>query len=181
MADKSKYIEIRGAKKYIYSKKLGANRLLGGVTVSHEDVVMTCDSAWLYDNNTMDAYGHVTVRQGDTLFIGGDKLNYDGAKKIATLQGNVVCIEKDMNLTTNFLTYDMNTSTASYFSGGTIQNKDNTLSSRNGYYHSPSKTLSFKYDVKLKNPDYTMSGDTLQYNTVSRVVYFLGPTTKISD
>jgi lipopolysaccharide export system protein LptA len=86
-----------------------------------------------------------------------------------------------MTLNINILTYDLNTSTASYYSGGTIKNKENTLSSKNGYYHSPSKTLSFKYDVKLKNPDYEMKCDTLQYNTLSRVAYFIGPTTIESD
>lgn len=177
----TKYIEIRGAHKYIYNKKLGINRLLGGVTCTHQNMIMTCDSAWLYDNNTLDAFGHINVRQGDSIFISGDKLKYNGATRLAALEGNVVCIEKEMTLTTPILTYDLNTSTASYFTGGTIQNKDNTLTSRNGYYHSPSKTLSFKYNVKLKNPQYTMSCDTLQYNTVSRIAYFIGPTKIVAD
>jgi lipopolysaccharide export system protein LptA len=86
-----------------------------------------------------------------------------------------------MSLSTKSLAYDVNTSTASYFTGGTIQSKNNTLSSRAGSYHSPSKTLSFRYDVKLKNPEYTMACDTLQYNTISRTAYFTGPTTITGD
>jgi lipopolysaccharide export system protein LptA len=178
---KVKYIEVRSAHRFIYDKKIGAQRLIGGVNCVHEGVEMTCDSAWLYDNNTLEAFSNITIRQGDSLFMRGDKLKYDGKTKIAALEGKVTCIEKDMTLTTNILTYDVEKATASYYSGGTIQSKNNTLTSRNGYYHSPSKTMSFRYNVKLKNPEYTMECDTLQYNTVSRTAYFTGPTTVYSD
>ena len=176
-----KYIEVSGQKKMIYDKKIGANRLLGGVTCTHRKTVMTCDSAWLYNNNTLEAFGHVTLRQGDSLSINGDHLNYDGAKRVAVLEGNVVCREKDMILSSKQLSYDMNTSTVSYISGGTIQNKDNTLTSKRGYYHSPSKTLSFRYNVKLTNPKYYMVCDTLQYNTINKTALFNGPATIYSD
>jgi lipopolysaccharide export system protein LptA len=179
--DKKKYIEVRGQKKIIYDKKLGANRLLGGVTCTHQNVIMTCDSAWLYDNNTIDAFGNVQVRQGDSIYIASDKLHYDGSLRQAALEGNVLCREKDMTLTTTALNYDMKTSTASYFSGASIQNKKNTLTSLKGSYHSPSKTLSFRTNVELKNPQYVMNCDTLQYNTTSKVAYFIGPTTIVSD
>ncbi|MBC7865825.1 MAG: hypothetical protein IAF38_22820 [Bacteroidia bacterium] len=175
------FIEVRGARKLIYDKKMGGQRLLGGVTFVHQGVIMTCDSSHFFDNNTLEAFGNVNIHQGDTLFMHGDKLKYDGNTKMAALEGNVSCTEKDMNLTTNILTYDLNTSTASYFNGGTIRSKNNTLTSKNGYYHSPSKTMSFRYNVKLKNPDYTMECDTLQYNTVSRTAFFIGPSTIRGD
>ncbi|MFY8185076.1 MAG: OstA-like protein, partial [Bacteroidia bacterium] len=43
-----------------------------------------------------------------------------------------------------------------------------------------SKTVAFKYNVKLTNPKLKMIGDTLQYNTVSKTAYFTGPTNVIS-
>ena len=170
-----KYIEVSGQQKMIYDKKMGANRLLGGVTCTHRKTIMTCDSAWLFDNNTLEAFGHVTLRQGDSLFINGDHLNYDGSIRMALLEGNVTCREKDMMLSTKALSYDMKSSIASYASGATIQNKENTLTSTRGHYHSPSKTLSFRHNVKLTNSKYHMLCDTLQYNTVSKVAYFEGP------
>jgi lipopolysaccharide export system protein LptA len=176
-----KYIEVSGQQKMIYDKKMGANRLLGGVNCKHGNTNMTCDSAWLYDNNTLEAFGHVYLRQGDSLSISGDHLNYDGAKRIAVLEGNITCREKDMMLSSKQLVYDLNTSVASYSNGGTIQNRGNTLTSKRGSYHSPSKTLSFRYNVKLTNAKYYMLCDTLQYNTVSKIARFEGPSTIYSD
>ena len=47
---------------------------------------MFCDSAYYYpEKNSMDAFGHVEMRQGDTLFVYADKLYYDGLEKHATL------------------------------------------------------------------------------------------------
>ena len=34
----------------------------------------------------------------------------------------------------------------------------------------------FRDDVVLTNPEYKINCDTLKYNTVSRISYFLGPT-----
>jgi lipopolysaccharide export system protein LptA len=180
-APNDKYIEVSGQQKMIYDKKKGANRLLGGVSCTHRKTLMTCDSAWLYDDNTLEAFGHITLRQGDSLFISGDHLNYDGAKRFATLEGNVVCREKDMILSSKQLSYDMKTSIASYSNGGTIQAKGVNLSSKRGYYHSPSKTLSFRYNVKLNGSNYQMVCDTLQYNTFNKTAVFAGPSTIFSD
>jgi lipopolysaccharide export system protein LptA len=37
--------------------------------------------------------------------------------------------------------------------------------------------LYFKENVELQNPQYVMKGDTLRYNTISKIAYFPGPTT----
>ncbi len=178
-AQKITKIELRSADKLKYLKnyKGGAQRLLGNVQFFHEGTTLNCDSAYLYENNTLEAYSHILIRKGDSLSIVGDNLKYDGNTKIAQLTGNVICIEKDMTLTTSVLTYDVGNSVASYYNGGTIVNKNNTLTSTNGYYYSASKSICFKYKVKLVNPEYVMLSDTLCYNTVSRVATFLGPTT----
>lgn len=171
----SKQIEF-SADRIRYTSEKQAQMLIGHVVFKHEGVIITCDSAYRFNNNTLEAYDHVLIRKGDSLTITGDRLKYDGNVKQATVEGNVTCIEKDMTLTTPVLTYDVSNSVGSYFGGGTIVNKENTLTSRNGYYYSASKTLAFRYNVKLTNPDYIMYGDTLMYNTVSKTAYFKGPT-----
>jgi lipopolysaccharide export system protein LptA len=162
----------------------GAKRLSGAVQFSHDGVIMDCDSAYFFDNNTLEAFEHITIRQGDSITITGKHLYYDGNTKIATLEGDlsgkpnvqeVICIEKDMTLTTKVLNYDVSQSLASYLTGGKIVNKQNTLTSQHGYYHSPTKEVSFKNDVKLKNEKYDMESDTLRYNTQTKISYFLGP------
>jgi lipopolysaccharide export system protein LptA len=168
------------ANRIVYKSSKHAQMLIGNVVFKHEGVVITCDSAYRFENNTVEAYDHVVIRRGDSLTITGDQLNYDGNIKQANVEGNVTCVEKDMVLTTPVLTYDVKNSVGSYFGGGTIVNKENTLTSRNGYYYSASKTLAFRHDVKLTNPDYTMYCDTLNYNTVSKTAFFVGPTTIVS-
>jgi lipopolysaccharide export system protein LptA len=174
-----KKINLKHADKLTFSERSGikAKRLIGNVLLEHNGVEMSCDSAYLYDNNMFDAFSHIHIRQGDSLQLFGELLKYDGNEKKAEVQKNIRLTEKDMTLTTDVLYYDLNTSTATYVNGGKIVNKDNTLTSDHGYYYSASKTLSFKKNVVLVNPQYTMNCDTLMYNVASKVAWFLGPTT----
>ncbi len=171
-----KIVNIK-AKRLVFDKSLGidARRLIGDVQWETEGAVMRCDSAYMYTDKNIEAFGHISIIKGDSIFVYGDSLRYDATTKLANLKGNVRCIEKDMTLTTRTLIYDIGNSVASYYNGGTIVNKENTLTSKNGHYYSATKDLSFHYDVVLVNPDYKMSGDTLRYNTISKTSYFLGP------
>lgn len=153
-----------------------ANYLIGNVKCEHDGAFLNCDTALLFEKeNKLEAFGHVLISKGDSITVTGQKLNYDGKSKMATLTGSVVCTEKDMVLTTNILTFDVGNSIANYYDGGTIVNKENTLKSKNGHYYSLTKELAFHYDVELINPDYKMNSDTLLYNTTSKTAYFLGP------
>lgn len=173
-----KYIKVNHANRLLYDKTSGieAQRLIGAVECEHDGAKMFCDSAYLYDSKKLEAFGHISIIKGDSIFVYGDSLRYDAKTKLANLKGNVRCIEKDMTLTTTILVYDMAKSVASYYNGGKIINKENVLVSKNGHYYSSSKELSFHYDVVLTNPDYKMRSDTLKYNTITKTSYFVGPT-----
>lgn len=172
-----KLINLKHADKLIFKKEINAKRLIGNVELEHNGVEMFCDSAYLYDNNMFDAFGHIHIRQGDSLHLYGETLKYDGNEKKAEVQKNIRMTEKDMTLTTDVLYYDLGSSTATFVNGGKIVNKENTLTSDHGYYYSNSKTLAFKKNVVLVNPQYVMKSDTLLYNVSSKVAWFLGPTT----
>ena len=176
--DNGKLIKINHANRLAFDKSLGieAQRLIGNVECEHEGAIMRCDSAYLFSNKKLEAYGHISIIKGDSIFLYGDSLRYDATTKLAHLKGKVRCIEKDMTLTTNTLIYDIGSSVASYYDGGTIVNKENTLTSKNGHYYSATKDVTFHYDVVLINPKYKMNGDTLRYNTINKTAYFLGPT-----
>ncbi|MES2566767.1 MAG: OstA-like protein [Bacteroidota bacterium] len=172
-----KLINIRHAKRLVYDSSIGvdARRLIGDVECEHDGAVMRCDSAYLYSDKKLEAFGHISIIKGDSIFVYGDSLRYDAATKLANLKGHVKCIEKDMTLTTNTLIYDIGNAVASYYNGGTIVNKENTLISKNGHYYSSTKEMAFHYDVILTNPDLKMNGDTLRYNTDNKTAYFIGP------
>jgi len=172
-----KLISIKHAKRLAYDKSLGidARRLIGDVECEHEGAVMRCDSAYLFSDKKLIAYGHISIIKGDSIFVYGDSLRYDANTKLANMKGNVRCIEKDMTLTTNTLIYDIGNSVASYYDGGKIVNKENTLISKNGHYYSATKDITFHYDVELTNKEIKMRGDTLRYNTITKTSYFIGP------
>lgn len=156
----------------------GYQRLIGNVQFEHQGTLMNCDSAHFFiTENRLDAYGHVFIQQGDSLRMWSDFLTYDGNTRIAVASKNVRLVESDMTLTCDAITYDLANRFAYYSTGGRIVNKDNILTSQNGGYSSDAKTLTFKNNVVLKNPQYEMRCDTLRYTPGPKVAYFLGPTT----
>ncbi len=176
-------IEIRQADKGIYIAKLKKTRLLGNVVLEHEGALMYCDSAWRFDeSNTAQAFSNVRINQGDTLFLWGDYLEYDGNTRLAVVTGDSVRLkDPKVELTTTQINLDRNTDIAYYTTGGRIVNDENLLVSQAGYYNTASKVFVFQKDVVLTNPRYVIESDTLRYNSNTRFAYFEGPTDITSD
>ena len=159
-----------------------AQILRGNVMFRHENALMYCDSAYFYDGtNSLDAFGHVRFEQGDTLRGYGDKLFYDGNRKLARLRKNVKLIhgrERDNPtiLTTDSLNYDRAVGVAYYFDSGKIRDSLNTLISVRGSYYPNSKQAIFSQNVVLTNPKFVLTSDTLLYNTDTKVADIVSPT-----
>lgn len=154
-----------------------AQLLKGNVRFRHEDALMFCDSAYFYEkDNSLDAFGHVRFVQGDTLAGFGDVLYYNGNTKVARLRHHVRLVHKSTTLTTDSLNYDRTRDLAYYFSGGTIVDSLNILSSYWGQYNPSTKRAVFKTDVALKHPNFTLWTDTLKYNTEDNIADLVGPT-----
>ena len=87
-----------------------AQRLIGNVVFRHDSMYLYCDSALFYqEGNSFDAYHNVRMEQGDTLFLYGDSLFYDGNTKLLRVRDNVRLENKSMILLTDSLNYDRNT------------------------------------------------------------------------
>jgi len=183
--NKSK-IELLGAKDLKYDKSTGvdAQRLIGDVKFRHQGALMFCDSAYLYDaSNSLDAFGNVKINQGDSLYLYGDKLNYNGNTRLVKVRNNVRLEDKEMTLTTHILDYNRNTEVAVFYDRGTIVSteNDNTLISCEGDYVANQEFFHFRDSVVLINPKYTMETDTLDYDNATEIAYFEGPTFIFSD
>ena len=64
--------------------------LRGNVRFRHDSALLYCDSAYFYEKrNSLDAFGHVRIVQTDSLVGYGDKLFYDGNRKMARFRRNV--------------------------------------------------------------------------------------------
>lgn len=183
-AQKVKQIEILNADIIKSDKSLGtgAQKLLGNVRFKHEEAIMSCDSAYFYSKSySMDAFSNVEIVQGDTLFLYGDRLHYEGESRIAQVRQNVKLIDDSTVLVTNYLDYNRITEIAYYLNGGVITEGDNRLTSEEGYYNTNTEIFNFKDSVVIVNPDYNIYSDTLEYNTKTGISYFFGPTEIIGE
>ncbi|MEO8069209.1 MAG: OstA-like protein [Flavobacteriales bacterium] len=181
-------IEILGVDQLEFDDSIapGAQRLLGNARFKHADAIMTCDSAYIYEDQSVKAFGHVTISQGDTLRITGHRLDYLGKDRRASIQGKgdlhgtgVLLTNPDMQLTTDALVYELRSRTAVYSNGGTIisTKENNTLTSRRGLYMAGERAFLFSDSVVLKHPERTIASDTLRYETANGIARFFGPTT----
>ena len=150
------------------------DRFIGNVIFIQKDIRIYCDTAVFFRRaNTLEAVGSVRITEGDSVNITARKLDYDGNTRTAYLRNNVVFTKRGvMTLYTDLLDYNRDTQVAKYYEGGRLVDSTNTLNSEKGYYNNATNMASFKKDVVGVNPDYTLKSDTLQYNTISKVIYF---------
>lgn len=176
--NKGTKIQILSANELVYDSDIGKyQRCIGNVKFKQGKVYMDCDSAWFYeDKNRIEAFGNIYIRQQDSFDLWGNYLEYDGDERIARVEDNVRLTDNDMILRTERLDYDLNEKSAYYVTGGDIINGDDHLTSMVGTYYSRSKVFHFQEYVKLTNPEYEMTSDTLHYNTNNKTAYFFGPT-----
>ncbi len=149
----------------------------GDVQFRQGGIFMFCDSAYYWPTrNSMDAFGHVLMKQGDTLFVYADKLFYDGMTRHAVLtsgptQREVVMKNRAVTLTTDSLDYDVVQDLGWYNVGGKLVDGVNTLTSQYGQYSPSTKIADFRGDVVLVNrkDGYKLYTEELKYNTATAI------------
>lgn len=156
--------------------------LVGNVMFRKGDMFMYCDSARFNEaTSSLDAFRNVHMEQGDTLFVYGDELFYDGINELAELRAypdkKVRLINRDVSLTTDVFFYDMAGDVGYYETGGTLSDKQNTLNSLQGYYYPATKDAFFYLNVDLTGPRQNdtlrMTTDSLTYNTATNVAQLM--------
>ncbi|WP_280772660.1 OstA-like protein [Parabacteroides sp. PH5-39] len=159
-----------------------AQILVGDVRFRHDSSYMYCDSAYYYEaSNSLEAFSNVRMEQGDTLFIYGNWLFYDGNIQLARLRENVRMENNQVTLFTDSLNYDRISNIGYYFDGGLIVDEDNELSSYYGQYSPDTKLAIFNDSVRLENPQFILYSDTLHYDTNTKIATILGPSVIESD
>ncbi|MDE6479555.1 MAG: hypothetical protein K2L45_04730 [Muribaculaceae bacterium] len=156
----------------------------GNVKFRQGSLWMFCDSAYYYPEiNSLDAFGHIRMEQGDTLFVWADQLYYNGDARLAKLtkgpsEPKVRLKDPTGELLTDTLDYDVDLETGFYGCGGLLKDDVNTLTSVFGQYNSHTKDAEFFYDVELINhkDNFTLLSDTLYYNTGNHMARIDSPT-----
>jgi Organic solvent tolerance protein OstA len=171
------------------NKKINDQRTIftGNNVFRHDSTYMYCDSAYFLERDvSFEAFGRVRMEQGDTLFVYGDYLFYDGSIELAQVRHNVrmVNIQQDssvVTLYTDSLDYNRRTDIGYYFEGGRIVDVENELVSVYGQYSPGTKIAVFNDSVRLTNPQFVLYSDTLEYSTESKITTILGPSIIESD
>lgn len=158
---------------------LKVRKLIGNVHLMQDSTEMFCDSAYHYvDSNYVIAYSNVRIILSRALGreVKGNKLTYDGEKKIVNIYNNVILKDSSVTLYTNHLTYYRIPDYGYYQNGGKIVNGENVMYSKSGYYYPKEEMTYFRDEVLLVNPDFLLETDTLGYQTEREIAYFLAPT-----
>ena len=161
------------------------DRLIGNAMFmdSTAATMMYCDSAYFHTKNEdIDAFGHIRVvpNSGNTSLT-GDIMNYNSASRTAEINGNVVLIDDQTTLTTQTIFYNLSTGIATYPVKGTIMTQEGKIVSDHGAYNRNIKQSYFKKNVVVTNSDGIIKTDTMNYNTFTKIVDFLGPTIMTTD
>lgn len=154
----------------------GAQILRHNVKITHTGMILTCDSAVIYEmSNSFMGVGHVKMVQGDTLTLTGDSLYYDGYSQLAEVRRNVVMLHRDQKLYTDNLNYDRVEKKGYFFEGGKMVDGETVLTSDWGEYYTDTRKSFFNNHVVLENPDFRMVSDTLYYDNITKWSHVLGP------
>ncbi len=180
LAQRTVRINIDKADFLMHDDKIGKNTqsLNGHVKLSHGNVVLFCDSAYMYnDSNVVICYSNVHVIQNDSIHLYGNKMTYYGDISLVKVRENVRANKGDTWLYTEFLDYDRLKDQAYFYNGGRVENGENILVSRRGFYYPMTNDVYFKDDVVGTSPRYNLISDTASFNTKTEIITILGPTT----
>ncbi len=152
------------------------------VQLYHEGVDVWADRAiYQGEQNFFRAYGNVILKQGDTVTMTSNYIEYDGNTKLAISREKVNLKTPEHTLDTDTLYFDRAIQQAYYNDGGTVRDSATTLNSKRGRYFLNYKKYQFLSDVEIRNPEYEMNSTKLDYYTDTKHAYMYGPSTIIGQ
>jgi lipopolysaccharide assembly outer membrane protein LptD (OstA) len=174
------YLQHADELKYdVYGDHPDAQFVRGNVSFMHKGMHLTCDSAYYYENtNSFDAYGHVKMRQGDTLTLVSDKAYYDGNDEMAHAWNNVVLTHRNSKLYCDTLDYDRMYGIADAYGSNRIKltNKTDVLVADWGRHFTDDDHSEFFYNVVLTNDKgLRIETDTLYHYNKTSMAHAVGP------
>jgi lipopolysaccharide export system protein LptA len=181
-ADTVSTVQILNAKNlHVANLPNGAGQLqmlAGNVRLKQGTTLFTTDSCVLNSQEKIfSAFGNVYINDADTAKVWSNTLVYHYDTKYAYLNGNVRLTDGQGTLTTPSLEYDVARRIGTYNNGGKVVNKRTTVASKEGIYYADIHDIYFKRNVLMKDPGYTVTADSILYNTETRIARFIANTT----
>ena len=135
-----------------------------------------------WDNeNFIEAYGNVILKQGDTINMTSKYIEYSGITEFAFASGDVILKDELMILKTDTLYFDREKQHLFYKSGGTIKDTTNLLKSKIGNYYLQTNKFQAFNKVDVTNKDSKLISDHLDYYTSTGIAELYGPSTITSE
>ena len=148
----------------------------------HEGIEVWCDRAIFYQMDSFfRAFGNVRMKQGDTINMTSKYAEYNGNTQFAFASEDVVLTTPSNKLTTDSLFFNRVKQEAFYRSGGKVQDSASTITSIRGRYFMNQEKFSFKQNVKVRNPEYDIDSENLDFYSEEGHAYLYGPSTITSE
>lgn len=177
----SRLILIIHSDKYDYYNPPGdtltLEKLVGHDTIYQGRTKFYADSMVINPKlNIVEAFGNVHINDNDSIQIYSLYLKYFATPKKAILRKQVRLTNGKDLLTTDSLDYDLVTHIGTYIKGGKVSAGTTNLTSTDGIYYGENKDVTFMNKVKLVDSAFTLSNDTLHYNTETKIASWNVPT-----
>ncbi len=151
--------------------------LAGNARVRQGGTILSGDSIIINSRTQIaEVFGDVHINDADTVNTYAQYLRYLGKERIAFLKRSVKLTDGKGTLLTDDLVYDLNSGVATYKGGGRVINGTSVLTSSDAVYYSNTKDVYFKKYVRLTDPKYDITADSLLYNTTYKIATLISPT-----
>lgn len=155
--------------------------LLGDVQLFHDSTFMFCDTAIMYNQKDVLAFGNVAIVQNDSLTVYCDTLYYYADSKEAELIDRVVLDNNGQQLKTDHLLYDLEQKIATFDQGAVMKNETSIVRSKKGTYDVNRELAKFYLDVQVIDTSFTLLTDTMFYFLDTEKAKFFGPTKVLQE
>ena len=177
--NKNEYVEIISANS-LESNTPGIQELIGDVKLRQGSMYLSCDKAVINEKtNDFTATGHVYMNKKDSVRTYSDMMEYLGITKQTIFSGNVRLVSDKTTLETSKLTYE-NNGDAHYENGATITQESTKIFSKRGTYFTSKHLIAFRENVVVKAEEFYITSNALDYDTKTKITYFIGPTNIVS-
>ena len=120
------------------------------VHLLHDGMDIWSNYALFYKkNNSFKARGDVVVKQGDSIELYSEKLEYDGNSRKIIAKSNVVFKNNNTTLKTQILFHDRDLKEIYFEKGGVIKDSSNTIKSTEGKYYLENSKYEFNKSCLL--------------------------------
>lgn len=158
-----------------------AKWISNGLQLRIDSTNIYADSAVIFNEDRVFAYGNVVIQQGDSLEVFTDTLYYTREEDVAELVGEVALRQGRKQLWTKNLSYHLGERYGEYHQGGTLVDQDLQVTSRRGIYYADREEVKFQDSVIVLHSAFNLAADSMRYLADSAKVLFTGPTNIYTD